>query len=175
MLLVPVNSRSPKCAGRRAPPKSETVRKRSAEAVDDQKWSKNRPSQKTQFSPPSRRTGGLTGTKKAFPNSLKMITQRQTGLQNYCRLYRRDALALNLVKCVVALLLEVRPTMVAFVNEDIRVAEQSHRFFLCLRTHARHKHRIVSGCTSYISARKQLQTIIPLCKDPESLYDLHPP
>ena len=51
--------------------KRETVRKRSAGAVADQNWSKIARSKKTQFSPPSKRTGGLTGTKKkAFPYSL---------------------------------------------------------------------------------------------------------
>ena len=38
-------------------------------AEDDQNWSKIARPKKTQFLPPSKRTGGLTGTKKkAFPN-----------------------------------------------------------------------------------------------------------
>ena len=38
-----------------------------AGAVEEQNWSKIARSKKTQFSPPSKRTGGLTGTKKGFP------------------------------------------------------------------------------------------------------------
>ena len=44
-----------------------TARKRNAGAVDDQNFVKSRPYKKTQLSPPSKRTGGLTGTKQAFP------------------------------------------------------------------------------------------------------------
>ena len=54
--------------GRAPKKKRETFRKRSAGAADDQDFSRIARSKKTQFSPPSKRTGGLTGTKKKpFP------------------------------------------------------------------------------------------------------------
>ena len=65
--MVPVNSRSPKWTGGWVPKKRETASIRSAGAVDDQKWSKIARPKITQFSAPSKRTGGLTGTKKQLP------------------------------------------------------------------------------------------------------------
>ena len=49
--------------GRAGAKKREAAWKRSAGAVDDQKWSKIARPKKTQISPPSKRKGALTGTK----------------------------------------------------------------------------------------------------------------
>ena len=58
--------------GGRAPKKLETARKRSAGAIDDQKWSKIARSKKKHatFASFDTNGGGLTGTKKGFPNEL---------------------------------------------------------------------------------------------------------
>ena len=66
--LVSVNSRSPKWTGGRAPKKTWDLKETQRRSGRRPRFFKNRPfKKKTLFSPPTKRTGGLTGTKKSRP------------------------------------------------------------------------------------------------------------